>query len=103
MCFKRNEAVWDIDLRRVGKISRMSNMHYAGVDCTVYDVRAGDHQNETSCSSLRGLDPRTEVGRHNLKVVEKIEKLMGQLRSVADDLSTRAPRFPPGTEEAPLK
>jgi hypothetical protein len=82
-CFKKGDVTWDTGLRHVVKITGVvddSTLH----EHKLYEVRRaserGSHESESTCCELRSLDPETEVGRHNLRVVQKIEKLMGQLR-----------------------
>ena len=82
-CFNKGEVVWDTGLRHVCKIIGVvddSTLH----DHKLYEVRQvserGANVSESTCCELRSLDPKTEVGRHNSKVVGKIEKLLGTLR-----------------------
>jgi hypothetical protein len=84
-CYHKGQEVWDTGLRRICKITGVvddesSTLH----DHKLYEVRRvssrGSHESESTCCELRSLDPTTAVGRHNLKVVGKIEKLLGMLR-----------------------
>jgi hypothetical protein len=80
-CYKKGDVVFDTDLRRVVRIKHIWNY-----DHTLYDVESratkddGSHGGEATCCDLRSLDEKTKVGRHNRKVVDQIEKLIGQLR-----------------------
>jgi hypothetical protein len=79
-CYRKGQKVFDTGLRRVCKITGVideGTVH----DHKLYNVRASKSgcQNEATCCELRDLNPKTEAGRHNRKIVEKVEKLLGQL------------------------
>jgi uncharacterized membrane protein affecting hemolysin expression len=67
-------------LRRVVKVKSVSYNDSSVYDHAVYQVESGVHGSEAICRELRTLDEKTEVGRRNKKIVEKIEKLLEQLR-----------------------
>jgi hypothetical protein len=84
-CYQKGAMVWDTGMRRVGKIkglSRSGSLH----DHVLYEVESRAtkddcaHGSEATCCELRSLDEKTEEGRHNLRVVAQIEKLMRELR-----------------------
>jgi hypothetical protein len=74
-CYKTHDAVFDTGLRRAGRITDVRIGDFAEID-----VVADNHSNQTSCCHLRSLNPRTESGRHNLKLVRQIEALIARLR-----------------------
>jgi hypothetical protein len=82
-CYSRGMTMWDTSLRRVVKIKKVLSHGRMTLDHAVYDVQSitkGEptHQSEATCCELRTLD-ESKVGRHNQRLVLKIEKLMGQL------------------------
>jgi hypothetical protein len=86
-CFQKGATVWDTGLRRVVKIKSLNhNSDWAMYDYALYSVESHaakddcSRESESTCCELRSLDPKTEVGRHNLRIVQKIEKLLGALR-----------------------
>lgn len=77
-CYKQGAAVWATGLRRICVIQDLVED-----DGTMYGVESTDHTHsdtEVRCCDLRSLDRKTVVGRHNLRVVGKIEKLLASLR-----------------------
>jgi hypothetical protein len=75
-CYRKGSKVFDTGLRRVVTVTDVTSIDYGHI----YTVEGDHHTSESGCCDLHSLDPRTEGGRRNLKVVAQIEKLIGRLQ-----------------------
>lgn len=83
MCYRKGDTGWDQGLRRVVKIKDVVCGDYGKlyeVETPISEDGCTHHSDEVSCCAMHSLDPKTAIGRRNLKVVAKIEKPLASLR-----------------------
>lgn len=78
-CFQKGATVWDTGLRRIVKVKGVTEMDYGHSYEVIARGKHGNYESESGCCDLRILGDSV-VGRANKKIVDKIEKLFGELR-----------------------
>lgn len=73
--YKKNDRVFSSAFRRPGVIRGIC----ANETCE-YEVECGNCVSEERCYELASMDPKTATGRHNIRIVERLERLIGMLR-----------------------